>query len=138
VDVAVALAAALYVFHVPFRGSLAVFALSSLVFLLGVLALGIFLSTKLKSQLLATQASLFATWMPALILSGFMYSIDNMPTVLQFVSRIVPARYLVSIMRAVFLRGVGLDVLWAPLVGLSLYALAVLALSVRTFKKELA
>jgi ABC-2 type transport system permease protein len=138
VDVAVALAAALYVFDVPFRGSLAVFALSSLVFLLGVLSLGIFLSTKLKSQLLATQASLFATWMPALILSGFMYAISNMPTVLQLASRVIPARYFVSIMRAVFLRGVGLDVLWGPLLGLSLYAVAVIALSIRTFKKELA
>jgi ABC-2 type transport system permease protein len=138
VDVAVALAGALYVFQVPFRGSLAVFALSSLVFLLGVLSLGVFLSTKLKSQLLATQAALFATWMPALILSGFMYAISNMPTVLQLVSQVVPARYFVSIMRAVFLRGVGLDVLWAPLLGLSLYAAAVIALSVRTFKKELA
>jgi ABC-2 type transport system permease protein len=138
VDVAVALAGALYVFDVPFRGSLVMFALSSLVFLLGVLALGIFISAKLKTQLLATQASLFATWLPALILSGFMYSISNMPTVLQLVSQVVPARYFVSVMRAVFLRGVGLDVLWAPLLGLSLYAAAVLALSVRTFKKELA
>jgi ABC-2 type transport system permease protein len=138
IDVAVALAGALYVFDVPFRGSLAVFALSSFVFLLGVLSLGIFLSTKLRSQLLATQASLFATWMPALILSGFMYAIANMPVVLQMVSRVIPAQYFVTIMRAVFLRGVGLDVLWAPLLGLSLYAAAVIALSIRTFKKELA
>jgi ABC-2 type transport system permease protein len=138
VDVAVALAGALYVFHVPFRGSLALFALSSLVFLIGVLGLGIFLSCKLKSQLLATQAALFATWMPALILSGFMYAISNMPSFLQIVSQVIPARYFVSIMRAVFLRGVGLDVLWVPLLGLSLYAAAVIALGVRTFKKELA
>jgi ABC-2 type transport system permease protein len=138
IDVAVALAGALWVFHVPFRGSLALFALSSFVFLVGVLGLGIFLSSKLKTQILATQAALMATWMPALILSGFMYAISNMPKFLQIISQVIPAKYFVSIMRGVFLRGVGLDVLWIPLLGLSVYGAAVIALSVRTFKKELA
>jgi ABC-2 type transport system permease protein len=61
-----------------------------------------------------------------------------MPPLLQWVSSIVPARYFVSITRGIFLRGVGLDVIWAPLVGLSLYAVATLALAVKHFKKELA
>lgn len=137
IDVAVALLVARTVFHVPFRGNLALFALSSTVFLVGVLGLGIFISSTLKSQLLATQAALFATYMPALLFSGFMYTISNMPIVLQYVSRVVPARYFVSISRGLFLKGVGLEVLWPSLLGLTLYAAVTLTLSVRNFRKEL-
>lgn len=137
IDVAVAVVVARTIFHVPFSGNLALFALSSTVFLVGVLGLGIFISSTLKSQLLATQAALFATYMPALLFSGFMYTISNMPLVLQYVSRVVPARYFVSISRGLFLKGVGLDVLWPPLLGLTLYAAATLTLSVRQFRKEL-
>ena len=114
------------------------FAFSSLVFLIGVLGLGSSSRRRCKSQLLATQAALFATYMPALLFSGFMYTIGNMPIVLQLISRVVPARYFVSLSRGLFLKGVGFDVLWPPLVGLGLYALATITLSIRTFKKELA
>lgn len=137
IDVAVSLLVARTVFHVPFRGNLPLFALSSTVFLVGVLGLGIFISSTLKSQLLATQAALFATYMPALLFSGFMYTISNMPIVLQYVSRVVPARYFVSISRGLFLKGVGVEVLWPSLLGLTLYAAATLTLSVRQFRKEL-
>jgi ABC-2 type transport system permease protein len=138
VDVAVALACAVWIFDVPFRGSLALFALASFVFLGGVLGLGILLSAALRSQLLAVQASIFATYMPALLLSGFFYSLASMPLVLQLVSRLVPARYFVTITRGVFLRGVGLDLVWPSLVGLGLFAVAVIGMSIRTFRKELA
>jgi ABC-2 type transport system permease protein len=114
------------------------FGLASFVFLSGVLGLGILLSAVLKSQLLATQASIFATYMPALMLSGFFFSLSSMPTVLQLVSRVIPARYFVTITRGLFLRGIGLEVIWPSLVGLSLYAAAVIGLSIRKFRKELA
>ncbi|MFN8574122.1 MAG: ABC transporter permease [Gemmatimonadaceae bacterium] len=138
IDVAVALGVAIWVFNVPFRGSLLLFGLSSLIFLVGVLGLGIFISSTLRSQLLATQAALFATYMPALLFSGFMYTISNMPLVLQLISRVVPARYFVAISRGLFLKGVGFDVLWPSLLGLSLYAVATVTLSIQKFKKELA
>ena len=137
VDVAVALVVGVFVFDVPFRGSLLLFALTTIVFLLGVLALGIMLSSKLKSQLLASQAAIFATYMPALILSGFMYTLGNMPVFLQILSRVIPARYFVAASRGLFLKGIGLDVLWPSLAGLAIYATVMLALSVRAFKKEL-
>ena len=138
IDVAIAVACCRWLFDVPFRGSPWVLALASLVFLAGVLGLGILLSAALKSQLLAVQASIFATYMPALLLSGFFYSLHNMPVVLQLVSRVVPARYFVAITRGVFLRGVGLETIWAPLLGLALFALAMVALAIRNFRKELA
>ena len=137
IDVAVALIVGIYVFDVPFRGSLVTFAAGTTVFLIGVLGLGILLSTSLKSQLLASQAAIFATYMPALLFSGFMYTISNMPVVLQFVSQVVPARYYVSFTRGVFLKGNGLDVVWPAILGLAIYAAATVTLSIRNFKKEL-
>jgi ABC-2 type transport system permease protein len=107
-------------------------------FLVGVLGLGIMISSTLKSQLLATQAALFATYMPALLFSGFMYTISNMPLALQLVSRVVPARYFVSISRGLFLKDVGLQVLWPALLGLAAYAVFTITLSIRKFRKELA
>jgi ABC-2 type transport system permease protein len=138
VDVVVALLAGVYLFGVPFRGSLALFAVASSVFLVGVLGLGILLSCNMRSQLLASQAAIFATYMPALLFSGFMFTLDNMPAFLQLVSRAIPSRYFVAITRGIFLKGAGADVLWPALLGLALYAAAMIALSVRSFRKEIA
>ncbi|MBL8979251.1 MAG: ABC transporter permease [Gemmatimonadetes bacterium] len=138
IDVAISLLCCIYLFEVPFRGSLPLFALSSFVFLSGVLGIGILLSTALKSQLLAVQASIFATYMPALLLSGFFYSLSSMPVFLQFVSRLVPARYFVTITRGLFLRGIGLEVIWPSLLGLAVFGAVMIGLSIRTFRKELA
>ena len=137
IDVAVAVVVGVFIFGVPFRGSVLLFAAATVLFLVGVLGLGIFISSTLKSQLLATQASIFATYMPALLFSGFMFSLGNMPVVLQLVSRVIPARYFVTISRGVFLKDTGVDVLWPTLLGLALYATATITLSIKKFKKEL-
>jgi len=137
IDVAIAVILGVFVFEVPFRGSLLTFALGTTVFLVGVLGLGTLLSTGLKSQLLASQAAIFATYLPALLFSGFMYTISNMPVALQWISRVIPARYYVSFTRGVFLKGNGLDVLWPAIFGLAIYACITIAMSVKNFKKEL-
>jgi drug efflux transport system permease protein len=137
IDVAIAVIVGVYVFDVPFRGNLLTFTLGTTVFLVGVLGLGTLLSTSLKSQLLASQAAIFATYLPALLFSGFMYTISNMPVVLQWISQAVPARYYVSFTRGVFLKGNGLDVLWPAILGLSFYAMLTVAFSIKNFKKEL-
>jgi len=137
IDVAIAVILGVYVFQVPFRGSLLTFALGSTVFLIGVLGLGTLLSTKLKSQLLASQAAIFATYLPALLFSGFMYTISNMPVVLQWISSVVPAKYYVSFTRGVFLKGNGLDVLWPAIFGLAIYAGFTVTMSIKNLKKEL-
>jgi ABC-2 type transport system permease protein len=137
IDVAIALVLGLFVFGVPFRGSLLTFSLGTAVFLIGVLGLGTLLSVNMKSQLLASQAAIFATYLPALLFSGFMYTISNMPIVLQWISSVIPARYYVSFTRGVFLKGNGLDVLWPAIVGLSIYAGFTVLLSIKKFKKEL-
>jgi ABC-2 type transport system permease protein len=137
IDVAIAVILGVFVFGVPFRGNLLTFALGTTVFLVGVLGLGTLLSTGLKSQLLASQAAIFATYLPALLFSGFMYTISNMPVALQWISRVIPARYYVSFTRGVFLKGNGLDVLWPAIFGLAIYACITIAMSVKNFKKEL-
>jgi ABC-2 type transport system permease protein len=138
VDVAVALVVGITVFDVPFRGSLLLFAIASTVFIVGVLGLGILISTTQKSQLLATQAAIFATYLPALLFSGFMFTLGNMPAFLQLVSRVIPARYFVAISRGIFLKASGIDVLWPSLLGLTLYAAFTVSMAIRKFRKELA
>jgi ABC-2 type transport system permease protein len=137
-DVLLAVAIGTMVFHVPFRGSLMLLAAMTLVFLLAALGFGMFLSAALKSQVLATQFAMVATYVPALLLSGFIFAIANMPRPLQLATYLFPARYYVTITKAVFLKGVGLEVLWRQ--GLPLAGLAALAIgaTVFAFRKEVA
>ena len=138
IDVAITCVAAVFLFDVPMRGSLTLLFFTSALFLLGALGFGIFLSALLRSQLLASQASLMSTYLPALLLSGFIFAIANMPHVLKVVSLIVPARYFVAITRGVFLKGVGLEVLWPDVAGLAVYSALGIGLAIRVFRKEIA
>jgi ABC-2 type transport system permease protein len=137
IDMAMTVFLGLFVFQVPFRGSLLLLFVTSLLFLLGGLGLGIFISALVKSQLVATQMSMLTTFLPGFLLSGFAFDIANMPLVLQGVSLLVPARYFIVVTRGIFLKGVGLEVLWPPILALTLFALGGLTLAVRTFHKEL-
>jgi ABC-2 type transport system permease protein len=136
-DVALAVLAGRFVFDVPVRGNLLLLALLALVFLLASLGWGIFLSAALKSQLLATQAAMVTTYLPALLLSGFVFSIPAMPPVLRLITRIVPARYFVTITKGIFLKGVGPATLWPEALALLGFATLGLGLAVRSFRKEL-
>ena len=107
-------------------------------FLAGALGLGIFISAVLKSQVLATQAAMVATYLPALLLSGFLFDIRAMPTVLQAVTYVVPARYFVAVTRGVLLKGVGFDVLWLQGVFMLGFALLGLSLATIAFRKRIA
>ena len=136
IDVGVAVLMGMLVFHVPFRGNPVWLIGTSFFFLLGALGLGIFISAAVKSQLLATQAAMIATYLPSLLLSGFMFDIASMPIALRVVSTLVPARYFITVTRGVFLKGVGPEVLWVQGLGMILFAAAGLALAVRAFRKE--
>lgn len=138
VDVAVAAAAGLLVFNVPFRGDALLLFAMTLLFLLGALSLGLFISAAVKTQVLATQVAMLATYLPALLLSGFMFSISTMPWVLQAVTYIVPARYYVTVTKGIFLKGVGAEVLWIEGVAMLVFAGFGVLLATRAFKKELA
>jgi ABC-2 type transport system permease protein len=138
VDVALATLVGVFLFDVPLRGSVSLLFAMTLLFLLGALGFGIFLSAVLKSQVLAIQASIMVTYLPAMLLSGFIYSIANMPPFLQVVSYAIPARYFITITRGIFLKGVGIETLWGSALGLAVYAVIGLGLALHAFRKELA
>jgi ABC-2 type transport system permease protein len=97
-----------------------------------------FVSATARSQVLATQLTLITTFLPSFLLSGFMFSIEVMPLPLQAITFIVPARYFLIVTRGIFLKGVGLDVLWGQAILMVIYAALGLTLAVRNFRKEIA
>ncbi len=137
-DVLTCTAAGVALFGVPFRGSLALLVVLSFFFLLGALGFGIFISAVAKSQLLATQMAMLTTFMPAYLLSGFMFAIQVMPKPLQLLTLIIPARYFLVVTRGIFLKGVGIEVLLLPGLLMIVFAAIGLTLASRVFKKELA
>jgi len=136
-DIALAALVGTLVFGVPFRGSPALLLGLSLIFLLGAMTLGILISIKARSQVLASQVALTVTFLPAFLLSGFVFDLGNLPGWLQAISHVVPARYFVTILKGIFLKGVGLRTL-APEAGfLALFALLVTLAANRSFRKSL-
>jgi ABC-2 type transport system permease protein len=126
------------VFEVPFRGNPFLLLALATLFLLGSLGLGVWISAVAKSQLLATQNAMLATYLPSMILSGLMFDLSSMPIVLRAISTLVPARYFIAVLRGIFLKGVGLGVLWGQGLAMLLFAAVGLTLAVRSFRKEIA
>jgi ABC-2 type transport system permease protein len=136
-DVIVVVGAGILVFGVPFNGNPFLLAILSILFLLGALGVGIFISTVADSQLFAMQAAMVATYLPALLLSGFLFDIAGMPVFLQGITYLIPARYFVTVTRGVLLKGVGVGALWPQAVAMLVFAIVGLTLATRVFKKEI-
>ncbi|HET9948305.1 MAG TPA: ABC transporter permease [Longimicrobiales bacterium] len=136
-DVAVTVVAARLLFGTPLEGGVALLSAMTLLFLTGALGLGIFISAAVRSQVLATQIAMVATYLPAVLLSGFLFDIASMPIVLQALTFLIPARYFVTVTRGIFLKGVGAAVLWPEALLMLVYALLGLGLATRAFRKEL-
>lgn len=137
-DVGVCTAIALYWFKVPFRGSLATLLVCSAMFLIVVLSLGFFISVIAKNQLAASQIALIATFLPAFLLSGFLFAIEQMPMIIQYITRVLPARYYVSALKKIFLKGTPTSMLFAELIPLAIFAVLLAAIATRAFHKNLA
>ncbi len=136
-DVAIAVAMGRWIFHVPLKGSTALLFLSASVFLTGALFLGLLLSINLKSQVLANQIALFTGYLPTLMLSGFVFGIYNMPAAIQAITYIVPARYFIALLRGIFLKGIGLEILGLNLALLTIYAALMVLLCHKKMKLKL-
>ncbi len=126
------------VFHVPLKGSVALLFLLSGFFLTGALSLGLLISIAAKSQLVASQMAILTTFLPAFLLSGFMYPIANMPSVLQILTHLIPARYFIIIVKGIYLKGIGLKILWMETLFLALFSFITISLTLRKFKKRIA
>lgn len=137
-DVALAVLMGEFLFQVPLRGSVALLFGMAAIFLAGALSLGMVISIVTKSQLLASQLAMVLTFLPAFLLSGFMYAISNMPQAIQAITYVIPARYFVSLLKGIYLKGVGLEILALEAGLLALFAVAMAVLANRKFRKELA
>jgi ABC-2 type transport system permease protein len=137
IDTAICAGMSVWWFHVPFRGRWSVLFGSSAIFLLVVLSLGYYISVTAKSQVGANQMAMLATFLPTYLLSGFIFPIDQMPVIVQWITRILPARYYVSIVRNVFLKGTPVALMAGDLTALAIIAAVLIVLSTRSFQKRL-
>ena len=124
-------------FHVPFRGSLFALFFTTSLFLVVVLGVGFLISAAIKSQVGASQIAVLVTLLPTSLLSGYAFPIDQMPPLVQGVTYVVFARYYVTILKSLFLKGSGLEDLAWPVLAMGIYALVVAFLAGRAFKKRL-
>lgn len=136
IDVAVITAVSKFWFDVPIRGNLLLLFGATALFLMSTLGFGLFISTVSTTQQQAMMSSFFFIF-PAMLLSGFAFPIENMPQAVQYVTYLNPLRYYLVIIRGIFLKGVGADILWPQMAGLFILGSAILAFAVSRFKKTL-
>jgi ABC-2 type transport system permease protein len=136
IQVALVCSVGVFWFGVPMRGSLVLLFLSLLIYLLSCLALGLFISTISRNQMQALVTTFFFTF-PIILLSGFIFPIDNMPRAIQWVTYFNPLRYFLVIIRELFLKGAGLDALWHEIAALLVIGLGLMSLAVRRVSKTL-
>lgn len=134
-DMLLVLLAAIGWFHVTVAGSIILLVLLTILFLLTTLGLGIFISTISHTQQEATLTSFFFL-LPFILLSGFIFPIENMPAAIQWITYAIPLRYFLEIVRGIFLRGNGVAVLWPQILILALFGVGILALSASRFRKR--
>ncbi len=127
-----------FAFGVPMRGSVILLLILSSVFLTGALTQGMLISIVTKNQRTASQLAILSSFLPTFLLSGFTYEIFNMPKVVQALTFLIPARYYIIILRGIYLKAVGLDVLWRPSLLLCIFAFIIVSVAIRKFKKKIA
>jgi ABC-2 type transport system permease protein len=123
-------------FDLPMRGSWLMLLLAVSVFLVGALAFGVLISTIAETQQVAFQVALLTSYLPTLMLSGFIFPISSMPAALQAITYAVPARYFLIALRGIVLKGVGIEVFWRELAALVVFAMVVLTLASLRLKRE--
>jgi ABC-2 type transport system permease protein len=121
-DMFISIIVGVFIFQVPFRGNALFLFFTSCLFLFGALSWGIFISATARTQLQAYQLGMLSSFLPGYILSGFVYSLANMPQAIQLISYVVPARYFVTILNGIFLKGIGIKFLWVEVLMLGAYA----------------
>ena len=136
-DVLLVLAVARLWFQVPLLGSRLLLLTTSIIYLMTTLGLGLFVSTISQTQQQAMMTATFFFLMPMLYLSGFIFPIENMPRVIQWITFAIPLRYFITIVRGIFLKGVGLEVLWPHILALFGWGVGILALAVARSRKTL-
>jgi ABC-2 type transport system permease protein len=137
VGLGLCLGAARFLFHVPFRGSVPVLALASMLYLLVALGIGLVISSVAKNQFVASQLVTLTTFLPATMLSGFLFDLRSVPVGVRVISRLLPARYYVALLQTLFLAGNVPRIVLPAMAILALMAFVLLALARRATKKSL-
>ena len=137
IDVLLVTAVAVFWFEVPLRGSFTLLLAMSLLYVVCTLALGLFISTISDTQQQAMMTATFFFLTPMIYLSGFIFPIENMPQVIQYATYLIPLRYFLVIVRGIFLKGIGLELLWPQVVALAAWGGVVLALAVARSRKRI-
>jgi len=136
IDVVLVLSVAIFWFHVPMRGSYVLLFGLTLVYLLTTLGLGLFVSTISSTQQQAMTTSTFFFLLPMVLLSGFVFPIENMPAAIQPLTYLIPLRYFLVILRSIFLKGVGLETLWPQALALAGWGVGILLLAIARSTKR--
>jgi ABC-2 type transport system permease protein len=136
-DVAIAVTLGKWLFRVPIVGNAGLLFAVAAIFLSGALFWGMTLSIVLKSQVLANQIAIVSGYLPTLILSGFVFAIENMPLPIQIITYIVPARYFIAILRGIYMKGIGLEILFVDALLLTLYAAVMILIANKKLKFKL-
>jgi ABC-2 type transport system permease protein len=131
------LTAGQFLFHVPLRGSLFLLCLASMIYLMVALGIGLLISTLVKSQFLASQLAMLLTFLPAMMLSGFLYDLRSMPAFIQGITYALPARYAVALMQTLYLAGNVGSVVWLNLGVLAAMATVLMVLTRLATRKQL-
>lgn len=137
-DMLIALFVGVVIFKVPLKGSPVLLLFSACVFLYGALAWGLYISAMFRNQLAAYQMGTLTSFLPAFLLSGFIYPLANMPWIIRVISVIIPARYFIDMTKGIFLKGTGLQLLWFDLLLLIVYAVGISFLAVRKLRQKIA
>jgi ABC-2 type transport system permease protein len=137
IDVVLVTAFAILWFRIPLLGSPVLLLTTSIIYLMTTLGLGLFISTISDTQQQAMMTATFFFLTPMLYLSGFIFPIENMPAVIQPLTYLIPLRYFIVIVRGIFLKGVGIEVLWPQILALTVWGIAILVLAVVRSRKTL-
>ena len=138
VDMLMSIFVGMVIFNVPLKGNPLLLFVTSCIFLFGALAWGIFISASNRNQLAAYQLCTLTSFLPAFLLSGFIYSLQSMPVWIQFLSLFVPARYFIEVVKGIFLKGIGLEILWFNVLLLVVYGAAIFWVAQRKLRQKVA
>jgi ABC-2 type transport system permease protein len=123
-------------FGIPLRGNLLILFFSMILYLFATLGVGLFISTISRTQQQAMMSTFFFM-MPAILLSGFMFPIENMPVAIQYITYLNPLRYFLVIITGIFLKGTGFGILWPHMLALGIIGIVILAVSISRFRKRI-
>jgi ABC-2 type transport system permease protein len=137
IDFLIVIVVSYLIFGVEIKGSLLLLLVVAFLYLLGVLGMGILVSTTTTTQISAMLTAIIISMLPSILLSGFIFPIRQMPEVLQIITLVVPARYFIEILRDIYLKGLGIEYFWREIVYIMLFGFVMLTLAVRRFHKRL-